>query len=54
MRLTQFVRAFGLFLVLGICGSVVGCGSAPRRALWPSRKMPGRSGQKGIGHSTNR
>ena len=54
MRLTQIVRAFGLFLVLGIGGSVVGCGSAPEESYWPSRKMPGRSGQKGIGHSTNR
>ncbi len=32
MQLTRFARALGLLLVLGVLGSVVGCGSESQQA----------------------
>ena len=47
MRLTQFVRAFGLLLVLGICGAVLGCGSAPQESALAEQKDAGKIRSEG-------
>jgi hypothetical protein len=47
MRQTPFVRAFGLFLVLGIGGSAVGCGSASQESALAEQKDAGKIRSEG-------
>jgi len=43
MQLMRFVRALGLFLVLGVFGSVVGCGSGAQQGSPAELEEAGKS-----------
>jgi hypothetical protein len=47
MQLTRIVRAFGLFLVLGVGGSVVGCGSGAQQGALAEQKDAGKIRSEG-------